>query len=62
MTWIRAMLPETRYLSYYQTDASAATQVTLEWSPNSEPDLEGNKVFVREKDNLMITSVHPRKA
>jgi len=37
------------FMSFFTTDASAATQVTLEWSPNSEPDLEGYKVFVREE-------------
>jgi hypothetical protein len=30
-------------------NASAATQVTLEWSPNSEPDLAGYRVFSREE-------------
>jgi len=34
---------------FITTDASAATQVTLEWSPNSEPDLAGYKVFAREE-------------
>ncbi len=29
-------------------DASASTEVVLEWTPNSEPDLAGYKVFYRE--------------
>jgi PKD repeat protein len=29
-------------------DASASTEVVLEWTPNSEPDLAGYKVFSRE--------------
>jgi hypothetical protein len=37
------------FMSFFTTDASAANQATLEWSPNSEPDLEGYKVFVREE-------------
>jgi len=36
------------FMSFFTTDASAATQVTLEWSPNTEPDLAGYKVFARE--------------
>jgi PKD repeat protein len=30
-------------------DASASTEVVLEWTPNSEPDLAGYKVFCREQ-------------
>ena len=30
-------------------DASASTEVVLEWTPNSEPDLAGYKVFCREE-------------
>jgi PKD repeat protein len=30
-------------------DASASTEVVLEWTPNSEPDLAGYKVFSREE-------------
>jgi len=30
-------------------DASASTEVVLEWAPNSEPDLAGYKVFCREQ-------------
>ena len=30
-------------------NSSASTQVILEWSPNSEPDLAGYRVFVREE-------------
>ena len=30
-------------------NASAATQVSLEWAPNSEPDLAGYRVFYREQ-------------
>ena len=37
------------FMFFITTDASAATQVTLEWSPNSEPDLAGYKVFAREE-------------
>jgi len=37
------------FMSFFTTDALAANQATLEWSPNSEPDLEGYKVFVREE-------------
>ena len=37
------------FMFFFTTDASAATQVTLEWSPNSEPDLAGYKVFAREE-------------
>jgi fibronectin type III domain protein len=29
--------------------AAYAINVTLQWSPNSEPDLDGYKAFVREK-------------
>ena len=31
-------------------DASASTEVVLEWTPNSEPDLAGYKVFCREEN------------
>ena len=37
------------FMSFFTTDASAVTQVTLEWSPNTEPDLAGYKVFAREE-------------
>ena len=30
-------------------NSSGSTQVTLEWSPNSEPDLAGYRVFLREE-------------
>ncbi|MBW2572899.1 MAG: fibronectin type III domain-containing protein, partial [Deltaproteobacteria bacterium] len=30
-------------------DASASTEVVLEWTPNSESDLAGYKVFSREE-------------
>jgi PKD repeat protein len=36
-------------LFFFILDASAATQVSLEWAPNSEPDLAGYKVFSREQ-------------
>jgi PKD repeat protein len=31
-------------------NSSGSTQVTLEWSPNSEPDLAGYSLFCREQD------------
>jgi len=31
-------------------DVSASTEVVLEWTPNSEPDLAGYKVFCREEN------------
>ena len=34
---------------FFNLDASAATQVSLEWAPNSEPDLAGYRVFYREQ-------------
>ena len=37
------------FMFFFTTDASAVTQVTLEWSPNSEPDLAGYRVFLREE-------------
>jgi len=36
------------FMFFFTIGASAATQVTLEWSPNSEPDLAGYRVFLRE--------------
>ncbi|MBU0769222.1 MAG: PKD domain-containing protein [Proteobacteria bacterium] len=37
------------FLFFFNLDASAVTQVSLEWSSNSEPDLAGYKVFSREQ-------------
>ena len=37
------------FLFFFNLDASAATQVSLEWAPNSEPDLAGYRVFYREQ-------------
>jgi hypothetical protein len=37
------------FLFFFNLDASAATQVSLEWSPNSESTLAGYKVFSREQ-------------
>ena len=37
------------FMFFFTTGASAASQVTLEWSPNSEPDLAGYRVFAREE-------------
>ena len=37
------------FLFFFNLDASAATQVSLEWAPNSEPDLAGYRVFCREQ-------------
>jgi hypothetical protein len=36
------------FASLLLTSLAAADTVTLEWSPNSEPDLAGYRVFVRE--------------
>ena len=36
-------------LFFFVLDASAATQVSFEWDPNSEPDLAGYRVFCREE-------------
>jgi len=38
------------FLLFFNFDASAATQVSLEWAPNSEPDLAGYRVFYREQN------------
>jgi PKD repeat protein len=37
------------FLFFFILNSSAATQVSLEWSPNSEPDLAGYRVFYREQ-------------
>jgi PKD repeat protein len=37
------------FLFFFILDASAVTQVSLEWAPNSEPDLAGYRVFCREQ-------------
>ena len=37
------------FLFFFILNSSAATQVSLEWDPNSEPDLAGYKVFSREQ-------------
>ncbi|MGB2689405.1 MAG: hypothetical protein WBC36_10510, partial [Desulfobacterales bacterium] len=37
------------FLFFFNLNASAATQVSLEWAPNSEPDLAGYRVFCREQ-------------
>lgn len=37
------------FLFFFNLGASAATQVSLEWAPNSEPDLAGYRVFYREQ-------------
>jgi len=37
------------FLFFFNLGASAATQVSLEWAPNSEPDLAGYRVFSREQ-------------
>jgi len=37
------------FLFFFNLDASAATQVSLEWAPNTEPDLAGYRVFYREQ-------------
>ncbi|HSQ86636.1 MAG TPA: hypothetical protein VLM43_18135, partial [Desulfobacterales bacterium] len=31
-------------------NSSAATQVAIEWAPNTEPDLAGYRVFCREQN------------
>jgi hypothetical protein len=45
------------FMCFFTTGASAVTQVTLEWSPNSEPDLAGYKVFARE-EGRPLKNVH----
>jgi len=40
------------FMFFFIPNTSAATQVTLEWSPNSEPDLAGYTVFAREDGQL----------
>jgi PKD repeat protein len=37
------------FLFFFILNSSAAAQVSLEWNPNSEPDLAGYKVFAREQ-------------
>jgi PKD repeat protein len=37
------------FLFFSILNSSAATQVSLEWAPNSEPDLAGYKIFCREQ-------------
>jgi hypothetical protein len=37
------------FLFFFTPNSSASTQVTLEWSPNSEPDLAGYRVYSREE-------------
>jgi PKD repeat protein len=37
------------FLFFFILDASATTQVSLEWAPNSEPNLAGYRVFCREQ-------------
>jgi len=37
------------FLFFSIPNSSAATQVSLEWAPNSEPDLAGYKIFSREQ-------------
>jgi PKD domain/K319L-like, PKD domain len=37
------------FLFFFVLDSSAATQVSLAWDPNSEPDLAGYRVFCREQ-------------
>jgi PKD repeat protein len=37
------------FMFFFTPDTSAATQVTLEWIPNTEPDLAGYKIFAREE-------------
>jgi PKD repeat protein len=37
------------FLFFFNLGASAATQVSLEWAPNSETDLDGYRVFSREQ-------------
>jgi len=37
------------FLFFFNLDASAASQISLEWAPNSEPDLAGYRVFCREQ-------------
>ena len=37
------------FLFFFNLDASAATQISLEWAPNTELDLAGYRVFCREQ-------------
>jgi hypothetical protein len=37
------------FLFFYIPDAPAATQASFEWSPNTEPDLAGYRIFCREQ-------------
>ncbi|MBW2491845.1 MAG: PKD domain-containing protein [Deltaproteobacteria bacterium] len=37
------------FLFFFTLNSSAATQISLEWSPNNEPDLVGYKIFCREQ-------------
>ena len=40
------------FLFFFVLDASAATQVSFEWDPNSEPDLAGYRVYCCEEGQL----------
>jgi hypothetical protein len=40
------------FLFFIIPNASAATQVSFEWDPNSEPDLAGYRVYCREEGQL----------
>jgi hypothetical protein len=37
------------FLFFFTLNSSAATQVSLEWAPNTEPDLAGYRIFCREQ-------------
>ena len=42
------------FLFFFILNSSAATQVSLEWDPNSEPDLSGYRIFVREQNQSYV--------
>jgi hypothetical protein len=37
------------FLFFFVHNSSAATQVSLQWDPNNEPDLAGYRIYSREQ-------------